>query len=137
MSRREQINAMGFVLGHGILNNPRSSRINGTWEYVGVTNEDGKWESIKPTTDEVEDVIWLEELGPGKLVFIPDKDDYVAIEKRAALEAKALQEKLAEIEQRWDKRNPSIPNEYFKNWEITNAKIDHLIRLVEALGTTE
>ena len=66
----------GFVLGRGTLYSPRAERWNGLYRWVGLADEDGEWQNIMPCQSEDSSVTenpWLETLGPGRLVFIPDK----------------------------------------------------------------
>lgn len=77
-AKKTEISGVGYVLGHGVCNNPASVRHGGTYSLVGVANEDGEWEDIQPYTKDEALVegrspgMWLESMGPGRLVFIPD-----------------------------------------------------------------
>jgi hypothetical protein len=59
-----------YMLGHGYVNNPRFVRIDGTYAFVGLRGVEREWEDIQPFSEE--DGVWLSDLGPGRLVFIPD-----------------------------------------------------------------
>lgn len=63
-----------FVLGHGTCNNPASERINGLYRFVGLIDDDDEWVNIMPCRRRpwVTENPWLETVGPGRLVFIPD-----------------------------------------------------------------
>lgn len=79
-AKKEVISAAGYVLGHGIINNTVSVRRDGTYSQVGLVSEDDEWVEIIPYTEDEHmqlhggpsPGLWLSELGPGKLVFIPD-----------------------------------------------------------------
>lgn len=72
---RVRIDGNGYVLGHGVLINPVSVRRDGSYAFVGLVDEltSQDWLNIQPCDD---DDGWLEEQGPGILVFIPDEETH-------------------------------------------------------------